>query len=30
MERQTGFDISVASEIMIVLALSRDLRDMRE
>eukprot|EP00741_Cyanophora_paradoxa_P008995 tig00001424_g8708.t1 len=28
--RQTGFDISVASEIMAVLALTTDLRDMRE
>ncbi len=28
--RQTGFDISVASEIMAVLALSTSLRDMRE
>lgn len=28
--RQTGFDITVASEIMAVLALSRDLADMRE
>jgi formyltetrahydrofolate synthetase len=29
-ERQTGFDITVASEIMAVLALTTDLRDMRE
>jgi methylenetetrahydrofolate dehydrogenase (NADP+)/methenyltetrahydrofolate cyclohydrolase/formyltetrahydrofolate synthetase len=29
-ERETGFDIAVASECMAVLALSRDLRDMRE
>lgn len=28
--RETGFDISVASECMAVLALSNDLRDMRE
>ncbi len=28
--RETGFDISVASECMAVLALSRDLADMRE
>lgn len=28
--RQTGFDISVASECMAVLALSKDLKDMRE
>ena len=28
--RQTGFDISVASEIMAILALSTDLPDMRE
>ena len=28
--RQTGFDIAVASECMAVLALSRDLQDMRE
>lgn len=28
--RQTGFDISVASEIMAVLALSTSLKDMRE
>lgn len=28
--RQTGFDIAVASECMAVLALSRDLKDMRE
>ncbi|KAG8937322.1 tetrahydrofolate synthase [Tulasnella sp. 419] len=29
-ERVTGFDISVASECMAVLALSKDLKDMRE
>ena len=29
-ERNTGFDISVASECMAVLALSNDLADMRE
>ncbi|CAG9459985.1 unnamed protein product [Pedinophyceae sp. YPF-701] len=29
MTRDTGFDISVASEIMAVLALATDLRDMR-
>ncbi|KAG0010131.1 tetrahydrofolate synthase [Entomortierella chlamydospora] len=29
-ERMTGFDIAVASEVMAVLALSTDLRDMRE
>lgn len=29
-ERDTGFDISVASECMAVLALSNDLADMRE
>jgi hypothetical protein len=28
--RSTGFDISVSSEIMAVLALATDLRDMRE
>ncbi|KAL6942163.1 C-1-tetrahydrofolate synthase, mitochondrial [Hanseniaspora vineae] len=28
--RQTGFDITVASELMAILALSRDLKDMRE
>ena len=28
--RQTAFDISVASEIMAVLALTTDLRDMRD
>jgi len=28
--RETGFDISVASEIMAILALATDLRDMRE
>ena len=30
LERRTGFDICVASECMAVLALSRDLADMRE
>ena len=30
LERQTSFDISVASECMAILALSNDLRDMRE
>ena len=29
-DRDTGFDITVASEIMAVLALARDLGDMRE
>jgi len=29
-ERRTGFDITVASEIMAILALTTDLRDMRE
>jgi methylenetetrahydrofolate dehydrogenase (NADP+)/methenyltetrahydrofolate cyclohydrolase/formyltetrahydrofolate synthetase len=29
-ERQTGFDISVASEIMAILALTNSLADMRE
>ena len=29
-ERMTGFDIAVASEVMAVLALSTDLKDMRE
>ncbi|KAF4518601.1 hypothetical protein B566_EDAN009850, partial [Ephemera danica] len=29
MTRETGFDISVASEVMAVLALSKDLRDMK-
>jgi methylenetetrahydrofolate dehydrogenase (NADP+)/methenyltetrahydrofolate cyclohydrolase/formyltetrahydrofolate synthetase len=29
-ERQTGFDITVASEIMAILALTNDLADMRE
>ncbi|KAL6721360.1 tetrahydrofolate synthase [Lecanora helva] len=29
-ERETGFDISVASECMAILALSNDLEDMRE
>lgn len=28
--RKTGFDIAVASEIMAILALANDLRDMRE
>ena len=28
--RTTGFDITVASEIMAVLALTTSLRDMRE
>lgn len=28
--RQTGFDITVASELMAILALSNDLKDMRE
>ena len=28
--RQTGFDISVASEIMAILALTSDLKDLRE
>jgi formate--tetrahydrofolate ligase len=28
--RQTGFDITVASEVMAILALTTDLRDMRE
>lgn len=28
--RETGFDITVASEIMAILALANDLRDMRE
>ncbi len=30
MTRQTGFDITVASEIMAILALTTDIRDMRE
>ncbi|CEP07759.1 hypothetical protein [Parasitella parasitica] len=30
MERQTGFDITVASEVMAILALATDLKDMRE
>ncbi|GAM40931.1 C-1-tetrahydrofolate synthase [Talaromyces pinophilus] len=30
LSRQTGFDISVASECMAILALSNDLADMRE
>jgi methylenetetrahydrofolate dehydrogenase (NADP+) / methenyltetrahydrofolate cyclohydrolase / formyltetrahydrofolate synthetase len=29
-ERQTGFDITVASEIMAILALTKDLVDMRD
>lgn len=29
-ERQTGFDITVASEVMAVLALTSDLKDMRQ
>lgn len=29
-DRQTGFDITVASEVMAVLALAKDLSDMRE
>lgn len=29
-ERKTGYDIAVASECMAVLALSRDLKDMRD
>ena len=29
-ERTTGFDIAVASEIMAVLALATDMRDMRD
>ncbi len=29
-ERQTGFDITVASEIMAILALTTDLKDMRD
>jgi formyltetrahydrofolate synthetase len=29
-ERQTGYDITVASEIMAILALTTDLRDMRD
>ena len=29
-ERQTGFDITVASELMAILALATDLADMRE
>lgn len=28
--RSTGFDITVSSELMVILALSRDLKDMRE
>lgn len=28
--RETGFDITVASEIMAVLALTTDLKDMRK
>lgn len=30
LSRETGFDISVASEVMAVLALSKDLKDMQE
>ncbi len=30
MPRRTGFDITVASEIMAILALTKDLNDMRE
>lgn len=30
MERETAFDISVASEIMAILALAKDLKDMKE
>ena len=30
MTRSTGFDITVASEIMAILALTTDLADMRE
>lgn len=30
MERRTGFDISVASEVMAILALTSDLADMRK
>jgi formyltetrahydrofolate synthetase len=30
MERRTGFDIAVASEIMAILALATSLEDMRE
>jgi len=30
MPRHTGFDISVASEIMAILALTKDLADMRD
>ncbi|KAG0673094.1 mitochondrial C1- tetrahydrofolate synthase precursor [Pichia californica] len=30
MTRKTGFDITVASEIMAILALSKDLKDLRE
>ena len=30
MTRRTGFDITVASEIMAILALTTDLADMRE
>jgi methylenetetrahydrofolate dehydrogenase (NADP+)/methenyltetrahydrofolate cyclohydrolase/formyltetrahydrofolate synthetase len=29
-ERETAFDIAVASEVMAILALSTSLRDMRE
>jgi hypothetical protein len=30
LERETGYDITVASEIMAILALTTDLADMRE
>jgi methylenetetrahydrofolate dehydrogenase (NADP+)/methenyltetrahydrofolate cyclohydrolase/formyltetrahydrofolate synthetase len=30
MTRETSFDISVASEVMAVLALAKDLKDMKE
>jgi methylenetetrahydrofolate dehydrogenase (NADP+)/methenyltetrahydrofolate cyclohydrolase/formyltetrahydrofolate synthetase len=30
LERKTGFDITVASEVMAILALSKDLKDLRE
>jgi hypothetical protein len=30
LSRESGFDISVASECMAVLALSKDLKDMQE
>ena len=29
-ERETGFDITVASEVMAILALTNDLADLRE